>query len=152
MKSMNRLPWVLAALLGVVSLVALTNANAQTAAVQNAAPSDSIDRLAAIWTSGDPEVAHRVCLMYTHAAKNNGWADDVTLIVWGLSSRLLAADKDVQAKVKQMMADGVRVEACIACANSYGIADDIRELGIEVKPMGKPLSDMMTSGYKILNF
>lgn len=150
MKPMNRLPWILAALLGVISLFALTNANASTAA--ESVEQDSIDRLAVVWTSGDPEVAHRVCLMYTHAAKNNGWADDVTLIVWGPSSRLLAADKDVQAKVKQMMEDGVRVEACIACANSYGIADDIRALGIEVKPMGKPLTDMMNSGYKVLSF
>lgn len=151
MKPMNRLPWILAALLGAVSLFALTSANANTAEAE-AAAQDSIDRLAVVWTSGDPEVAHRVCLMYTHAAKNNGWAEDVTLIVWGPSSRLLAADKDVQAKVKQMMDDGVRVEACIACANSYGIADDIRALGIEVKPMGKPLTDMLNDGYKVLSF
>ena len=51
-----------------------------------------------------------------------------------------------------MMEDGVRVEACIACANSYCIADDIRALGIEVKPMGKPLTDMMNSDYKVLSF
>lgn len=151
MKLSNRLPWILVALLGVVSLFALTSARADTGATE-ATAQDSIDRLAVLWTSGDPEVAHRVCLMYTHAAKSNGWADDVTLIVWGPSSRLLAADKDVQAKVKQMMEDGVRVEACIACANSYGIADDIRALGIEVKPMGKPLTDMMNSDYKVLNF
>lgn len=147
----HRLPWIFAALLGVVSLFALTTARADTAAAELAAQ-DSIDRLAILWTSGDPEVAHRVGLMYTHAAKNNGWAEDVTLIVWGPSSRLLAADKDVQAKVKQMMEDGVRVEACIACANSYGIADDIRALGIEVKPMGRPLTDMMNSDYKVLSF
>lgn len=151
MKLTHRLPWILVALLGVVPLFALTSARADTAATE-ATAQDSIDRLAVLWTSGDPEVAHRVCLMYTHAAQNNGWADDITLIVWGPSSRLLAADKDVQATVKQMMEDGVRVEACIACANSYGIADDIRALGIEVKPMGKPLTDMLNSGYKVLNF
>jgi len=151
MKPTHRLPWILAALLGVVSLFALASANANTAAAE-ATAQDALDRLAVVWASGDPEVAHRVCLMYTHAAKNNGWADDVTLIVWGPSSRLLAADKDVQAKVKQMMEDGVRVEACIACANSYGITEDIRALGIEVKPMGKPLTDMLSRGYKVLSF
>ncbi|MFU8829586.1 MAG: DsrE family protein [Phycisphaerales bacterium] len=147
---MNRLPWILVALLGVVSLFALANASAGTAA--ESVEHDALDRLAVVWASGDPEVAHRVCLMYTHAAKRAGWADEVTLIVWGPSSRLLAADKDVQAKVKQMMQDGVRVEACIACANSYGITDAIRALGIEVKPMGEPLTDMLNSGYKVLSF
>jgi hypothetical protein len=32
-------------------------------------------RLATVWTSGDPEVAHRVALMYSHAAKQSGWFD-----------------------------------------------------------------------------
>ena len=59
-------------------------------------------RLAVVWTSGDPEVAHRVCLMYSHAAQTQKWFDHVTLIVWGPSARLLAADKDLQAKVKTM--------------------------------------------------
>lgn len=38
-------------------------------------------RLAVIWTSGDPEVAYRVCFMYTDNAKKQKWFDEVTLIV-----------------------------------------------------------------------
>ena len=98
--------------------------------------------LAMVWTSGDPEVAHRMALMYSHAAKTAGWYEDVRLIVWGPSSRLLAADKDLQAKVKAMMADGVVVQACLACADSYGVTDNLRELGIEVLYYGKPLTDL----------
>ncbi|MHC4722001.1 MAG: hypothetical protein ACYS6I_04745, partial [Planctomycetota bacterium] len=30
-------------------------------------------KLAVLWTSGDPDVAHRVCFMYTHNAKNQKW-------------------------------------------------------------------------------
>lgn len=109
-------------------------------------------RLAVVWTSGDPEVAHRVCLMYTHAAKTNGWFDEVRIIIWGPSARLLAADKDLQAKVKSMMDDGVIVQACIVCADSYGVADALRGLDIEVKAMGKPLTEMVTGEYKVLTF
>lgn len=98
--------------------------------------------LAVLWTSGDPEVAHRVALMYTHAAKTAGWYKDVRLIVWGPSSRLLAADKDLQAKVKEMMEDGVVVQACIVCAKSYGVVEQLRGLGIEVLPYGKPLTKL----------
>ncbi len=109
-------------------------------------------KLAVVWNSGDPEVAHRVCLMYTHAAKSNQWFDEVRLIVWGPSARLLAADKDLQAKVKTMMDDGVIVQACIVCADSYGVADALRELGIEVKAMGRPLTDMLKGDYEVLTF
>jgi len=109
-------------------------------------------RLAVVWTSGDPDVAHRVCLMYTNAAKNAGWFEEVKLVVWGPSARLLAGDKDLQAKIKKMMGDGILVQACVVCADSYGVSESIRQMGIEVKPMGKPLSDMLKGNWKVLTF
>jgi hypothetical protein len=57
-------------------------------------------RLPVVWTSGDPDVAHRVSFMYCHNAKKQNWFDQVTLVVWGPSARLLAGDKDLQAKIK----------------------------------------------------
>lgn len=115
-------------------------------------PSEGPTRLAVVWSSGDPEVAHRVCLMYTHGAATQKWFDEVRLVVWGPSARLLAADKDLQAKIKTMMKDGVNVQACIVCADSYGVTETLRRLDIEVKPMGRPLTDMLHSGYKVLTF
>ena len=117
-----------------------------------AAGSAGKDRLAVVWTSGDADVAHKMCLMYTHAAKNAKWFDEVQLIVWGPSSRLLAADKELQAKVKSMMSSGVDVKACIVCANMYGVTGDLRDMGIEVKGMGKPLSDLLKTDWKVLTF
>jgi len=109
-------------------------------------------RLAVLWISGDPEVAHRACLMYTHAAQQQKWFDQVTLIVWGPSARLLAADKDLQMKIKTMMQDGVKVQACVACADSYGVSPQLRELGLEVKGMGAPLTDLLKQGWKVLTY
>lgn len=109
-------------------------------------------RLAIVWTSGDPEVAHRMVLMYAHAAKQNNWFDDVRLVVWGPSARLLAADKDVQSKVAEMKRDGVDVKACVVCADSYGVTKHLRNLDIEVLPMGKPLSDMLHDKWTVLTF
>jgi hypothetical protein len=117
---------------------------------QEKALSDS--RLAVIWTSGDPDVAHRVCFMYTDNAKKQKWFDEVVLIVWGPSARLLAGDKDLQAKIKTMQADGVVIQACLACTESYGVTEQLRKLGIDVKYMGKPLTDFIKTGWKILTF
>ena len=118
---------------------------------QAAAPAAS-SRLAVVWTSGDPEVAHRVCLMYSHAARTARWFEEVQLVVWGPSARLLAADKDLQAKVKSMQQDGVQVRACIVCADSYGVTARLRELGIEVKAMGQPLTELIRQDWKVLTF
>jgi hypothetical protein len=110
------------------------------------------NRLAVIWTSGDPEVAHRVCFMYTDNAKKQKWFDEVTLIVWGPSARLLAGDKDLQAKIKGMLDDGVNIQACQACSDSYGVTEQLRKMGIDVKYMGKPLTDYIQQGWHILTF
>lgn len=112
----------------------------------------SDNRLAVIWSSGDPDVAHRVCFMYTDNAKKQKWFDEVALIVWGPSARLLAGDKDLQAKVKTMIANGVKLQACLACADSYGVTEQLRQMGIEVKYMGKPLTDLIKQGWHILTF
>ena len=109
-------------------------------------------RQAIVWTSGDPDVAHRMTLMYAHAAQKNGWFDDVQLIVWGPSSRLLAGDKDLQAKIREMLDDGVDVKACIVCADLYGVTENLRELGIEVRPMGQPLAELQLQGWHVLTF
>jgi len=90
--------------------------------------------------------------MYTHAARKQKWFDQIVLIVWGPSARLLSADKKLQAKIQAMLDDGVTVQACIVCADSYGVTERLRELGVEVKGMGRPLTDMIKGGWKILTF
>lgn len=117
---------------------------------QEASPENS--RLAVLWTSGDPDVAHRVCFMYTENAKKMKWFDEVTLIVWGPSARLLAGDKDLQAKIKSMLDSGVKVQACLACSDSYGVTEPLRKMGIEVKYMGKPLTDLIKQDWHVLTF
>ncbi len=109
-------------------------------------------KLAVLWTSGDPDVAHNVAFMYTHNAKKVGWFDEVTLIVWGPSQRLLIGDKSLQAKIKAMQNDGILVEACIACAMNYDIVEELKALGIPVRGMGMPLTNYLKNGWKILTF
>jgi hypothetical protein len=47
---------------------------------------------------------------------------------------------------------GVKVQACQACADSYGVTEPLRKLGIDVRYMGRPLTDMLKQGWKILTF
>ncbi|MDH3815034.1 MAG: DsrE family protein, partial [Acidobacteriota bacterium] len=87
-------------------------------AEENEAPTG---KLMVVWTSADPDVAEKVCLMYAHAAKKYGWFAEIHLVVWGPSQRLLVGDPMIQAKVKAMQEDGVVVEACVACATKLGL-------------------------------
>ncbi|MFC2117409.1 DsrE family protein [Bacteroidota bacterium] len=111
-------------------------------------------KLAVVWSSGDPDVAEKVCLMYTHAAKRAKWFDEVVLIVWGPSAKLLTENEKLQGKIKAMIKDGVKLQACIACARMYGdeVVNKLKDLGIEVKGMGVPLSNYLKDGWKTLTF
>ena len=113
---------------------------------------DKAEKLAVLWVSGDRDVAEKSCLMYTHAAKRNGWFDEVVLIVWGSSAKLLAGDEALQEKVKSMISDGVILEACIACSNGFGVTEELKALGIDVKGMGVPLTSYLKSGYHVLTY
>ena len=114
--------------------------------------SDNTDKLVVVWTSDDPYVAERVALMYTHAAKTAGWFSEVTLIIWGPSAKLTAENTMIQEKLKAMQDDGVVIEACIVCADAYEVTDKLKELDFVVKGMGRPLTDYMKGGAKVLTF
>lgn len=101
------------------------------------------NNVAVVWTSGDPDVAEKMCFMYTHAAKANGWFDEVVLIVWGPSAKLLTENEMLRKKVKEMQEDGVEVKACIACADMYGVVEMLRSYDIEVEGMGVPLTNYL---------
>ena len=113
---------------------------------------DNSNKLAVIWSSADPEVAEKVCFMYTKNAKRQGWFDEVVLIVWGPSAKLLAEDEDLQADIKKMMEMGIEVEACMTCAHMYGIVQELNDLDLDVKPMGIPLTAYIKEGWHILSF
>lgn len=108
------------------------------------------DELHVLWTSSDREVALSMVFMYVFNSKTRGFWENVNLIVWGPSAKLLGQDEELQGRVKQMIEAGVKVSACVACANMYGVAGILEKLGIEVKGMGQPLTQLMKEGKKIL--
>jgi hypothetical protein len=109
-------------------------------------------KLMVLWTSGDREVALKMVFMYTFNAKKRGWWDQVRFVVWGPSSKLLSEDPELQKGIKEMLEAGVEIQACKACADMYGVSDKLSDLGIEVKYMGVPLTNMLKDGWASLTF
>ena len=99
--------------------------------------------LVVLWTSGDREVALKMVFMYARNARLKGWWEQVILVVWGPSAKLLSSDAELQKQIGQMKEAGVVLEACRACADLYGVSAELENLGIEVKYMGVPLSDYL---------
>jgi hypothetical protein len=123
-----------------------------TASAQNEKKmEDNSNKLAVLWTSGDPNVAEKMVFMYTLNAKRQGWFDEVVLIVWGPSAKLATENTMIKDYIKTMQEAGVKTEACMACAKMYGVDKTLAEMGIDVKGMGIPLSDYLKEGWKVLS-
>jgi hypothetical protein len=110
------------------------------------------DSLVVVWTSGDREVARKMVFMYTKNARLRNWWGRVRLVVWGPSAQLLSVDLELQEELEDLKAAGVELVACKACAALYGVADQLRALGVEVMFMGQPLTEMLKSGWTCLTF
>jgi len=145
-----RNPILLAVVLGACAAAVVTHM--ETSSPTSRAAEETPSELCVVWSSGDPGVAKNVCFMYAHNAKKRGWFDVVHLVVWGTSAKLLTENQELQAEIKAMQQSGVVVEACVACANNYGVTDALKSLGIDVKPMGVPLTDRLKGSWKVLTF
>ena len=133
-------------------MLVITSGSAKFLNAQETKPTTASDTLVVLWSSGDPEVAEKACLMYTGAAKKNGWFKEVILIVWGPSEKLLSENSKLKDKVASMKKDGVIIEACVACSNMYGVTKDLKVCEVDVKGMGVPLTRYLNRGYKVVSY
>ncbi len=110
------------------------------------------DKVVVVWSSADEMVAKRVVLPYVTNAKKKGWFKDVTLMVWGPSANTVAQSKELQTLVKEAQDAGVYTEACLACADAYGVTPTLEKLGFDMKYIGIPLATYLKTGYNVLTF
>lgn len=121
-------------------------------ATQEPGGEGSVNRLIVLWTSQDREVAQNMVFMYTKNSKLKDWWDQVRLVVWGPSAKLLSIDEELQVELKELEEAGVELQACKACADRYGVSDKLSSLGIEVIYMGGPLTKYLQEGYSVITF
>lgn len=108
------------------------------------------EKLVILWSSGDREVALKMVFMYTFNAKQREWWEDITLVVWGPSAKLLTEDQELQEYMARIIEAGVTVKACKGCSDQYGVSEELEKLGITVLYIGKELTDYIKEGRKML--
>lgn len=107
------------------------------------------DKLVVVWTSGDKEVAMKMVFMYTFNAQKYKWWDDITLLVWGPSAKLLSEDKELQDYVNKMLESGITLLACKGCADMYEVSDKLEDIGVTVKYTGVDLTKFIKNRHVI---
>ncbi len=109
-----------------------------------------MSKLNILWVNDNPVTAHTMVFMYAINAKAKGWWDEVELIIWGATAKLVATDFEIQEKITTALESGVKVRACVACAKALGAVEELEDLGIEVIAMGIPLSNILKDDEKLI--
>ncbi len=109
-----------------------------------------MEKINILWTTTNRDTITNMILMYATNTKQKGLWDQVNVIIWGGSAKLIAENEEVQAEIREMLEKGVHVEACRACAEKYGAIDILEELGVEVKFMGQPFTEYIKKGEHII--
>lgn len=120
---------------------------------EEAKPAAGITRLLVVWTTGDKEAALKgAALMYPMYTKQKGWWDEIRLVVWGASQKLLAEDAEVQGMIKKVQESGVEVAACKWCADQYGVSAKLESLGVKVFYVGEYMTEALQANWPSLTF
>ncbi len=107
-------------------------------------------RLNILWTNADPVTARLMVFMYAENALLRGWWESVRIIVWGATARLVAEDRGIQEKLLDIKSKGVQVDVCISCARELGVDTVLGDLGLNVEPMGIPLTELIKADEKLI--
>jgi len=139
-------------LIGFICMVFLISSCVGTGSLSQSDEQVEPSKLLVVWTSGDRDVAMNMVFMYTYNAKKSEWWENIRFIVWGASTKLLSGDKELQQEILKMKEIGIEILVCKACADIYGLSEDLQKLGLEVRYVGKDLTDMLKSGWTTLTF
>ena len=113
-------------------------------------PIDGNKELLILWTNDNLGTAINMVLMYAENAKINGWWENVTLLIWGSSSKLVSENTEIQNYIQNLLKEKVRVITCKQCAENYNIVDNLVNQGIEVFYTGIFLTEWLKEGKKLI--
>lgn len=100
-------------------------------------------KLHILWTNSNVNTSRMMVIKYARNAMLNNWWDNVTVIIWGDTTRLVATDPIIQEEMRIAKQAGVHFSACLACAINLGIREDLELLGLELIPWGVPFTEII---------
>ena len=109
-------------------------------------------RVFIVVSSGDKEVVLQTGLEYPLRATQNKWVDEVKVIMFGPSERLMAYDLEVQRRIKELQDVGVEIMACKPPADKMNVTEIIEGLGVRIEYVGPIITQMIKDGWASMTF
>jgi len=96
-----------------------------------------------LWTTDSADTALLFVNEYATGSISYGWWDKVRVILWGGSIRLIQNNNFIQVHIMRMVHQGVEVVASKNCAEAVGATELLESLEVQVKYMGKELTEIL---------
>ena len=103
--------------------------------------------LTILWTQDNKVTLTEMVGMYARNAVKHGWWGAVQVVLWGASSKLAGEDQEVRDFLEELMATGVSIHACKACADDLGVTERLESIGVKVEYWGTGLTEAIKSGH-----
>lgn len=107
-------------------------------------------KLYILWTNSDLHTSKLMVLMYAKNSLLKGWWEEVTVIIWGATAKIAAENEAIQEEIKLASHAGVKFSACQACAEQLGVSEKLKELGLEIKYWGAPLTELIKNNENLI--
>ena len=108
------------------------------------------EKLYLLWTNDNYVTAEKMVFMYAINSLSQGWWQQVTIIIWGATAKLVSENDKIQQLIKRAQAAGVHISACRACAEQLNVIDSLGKLNIELIHWGAPLTQILKNREALL--
>ncbi len=107
-------------------------------------------KLNILWTNDNLITSEKMVFMYGINSKKQGWWDEVTIIIWGATTKLVSENTQIQELIAEAKVEGVHITACKGCADQLGVTEILEDLDIEVIYHGGPLTQILKGDEKLI--
>lgn len=81
------------------------------------------EHLNILWTGGDPVTAEKMVFMYAGNSMAFGGWENIKLVVWGGSTKLVSENRAIQQRIKDALDSGTYITAFRSCSDQLGVAE-----------------------------
>ncbi len=84
--------------------------------------------------------------MYANNAMKRGWLDDIKVVYFGPSEKLVVEDPVISDQAREIAEAGGSI-ACKYISDRDGVSEKMEKLGVQVEYVGSIISDLIKNGY-----
>ncbi len=110
------------------------------------------DELVIFWASKDKKLGKKTVIKYIKESIEHKWWGGISLIMWGPSIELLLEEETIRAELLALNNKYMSIEISKEYTDEAGLTDEIKGLGLTVRPCGEAVTLCLRTGIRMITF